>query len=420
MIVLDDYAGEKHLVQEFIEYTLKKPIEICNRPVNFFIWGYEIWLPEGGRYSGPGRLDLLATDDNGRVWLIEAKHSLNPELGAAVWNSQILNYRKTLSQLKSNQIVLWSCRYLTGKCFGSKRPRIISQSCDSLLKAFEEWLKYLGRENFREEAYHLYNKSLNDLKNEDVVSAVLSDVYKDEVWKERPADGKDYAYFISSGRGDNVKIRVLLDSNNKTKGELSENIIPKTWAELMKDKRSEMPTPVSVRNVLSNDAVELYDYLLECIKNLGWDGTYRYNSKSYVILLPSIYGPCIGIQIGLVDYDAKSHSMMTKLPGQAGFKCDIDLSEFKRHKEFNRIGLEIAEKLVLNAGYVGKGAGKAVGQRRLSKSEREKWSWILNHRPNDSNCRDFTGRDGDLEHIKNMLSIIEQYVTTGEGVQREG
>ena len=111
--------------------------------------------------------------------------------------------------------------------------------------------------------------------------------------------------------------------------------------------------------------------------------------------------------------------MMTKLPGQAGFKCDIDLSEFKRHKEFNRIGLEIAEKLVLNAGYVGKGAGKAVGQRRLSQSEIEKWSWILNHRPNESNCRDFTGRDGDLEHIKNMLSIIEQYVTTGEGVQRE-
>ena len=124
-----------------------------------------------------------------------------------------------------------------GKMFCSKRPRIISQSCDSLLKAFEEWLKYLGRENFREEAYHLYNKSLNDLKNEDVVSAVLSDVYKDEVWKERPADGKDYAYFISSGRGDNVKIRVLLDSNNKTKGELSENIIPKTWAYLMKDKK---------------------------------------------------------------------------------------------------------------------------------------------------------------------------------------
>jgi hypothetical protein len=310
-------------------------------------------------------LDLLATDDNGRVWLIEAKHSLNPELRADVWEAQVLNYRKTLTQLNPDQIVLWSCRYLTGKCFGSEPPRFISQNCDSLLKAFEEWLEYLGRENIREEAYQLYNKSLNDIKKGDVVSAVLTDVYKEEVWAGKPSDGKEYAYFVSSGTGENIKIQVLHDFKH-IKEETKENVIPKTWGELINEKRAEKPTPCSVRDVLSNEAMELYDYLLERIYNLGWDGSpCGYNNKSYVVLLPSIYGPGIRIQMGLVDYDAKSHSMKTKLPGQAGFKCDIDLVEFKHNKEFNKIGLEIAKKLALKACYVGKGAGKAMGKRIL-------------------------------------------------------
>lgn len=155
----------------------------------------------------------------------------------------------------------------------------------------------------------------------------------------------------------------------------------------------------------------MYDFLIKELYGLGWDGNpSSYNAKSYVVWVPTIAGPGIRIQIGLVDYDTKSHSMQTKLPGQAGFKCDIDLSEFKP-KEFNPAGLEIALKLVRRAGYVGKGAGGMLGIRNLSPIEINKWSWILNHRPG-GNWRDFTSKDKDMKHLKSMLvlEIVKEVV----------
>lgn len=56
MIAYDEYAGEKHLVEEFISFSRKKPIKIHGEERRFFVWGYEIWLPEGGKNKGPGGL----------------------------------------------------------------------------------------------------------------------------------------------------------------------------------------------------------------------------------------------------------------------------------------------------------------------------------------------------------------------------
>lgn len=89
----------------------------------WFVWGVEIWLPEGGRDGYSGSLDLIATDEAGLVWLVEAKLRTNPELCPDIWKKQLLPYRYGLARLTPDIINRRSRRYLlnqgahwTGRC----------------------------------------------------------------------------------------------------------------------------------------------------------------------------------------------------------------------------------------------------------------------------------------------------------------
>jgi hypothetical protein len=80
-LFITDYANEMEMVHQFIRYTHRHRVQISpQRSLHFLVWGYEFWMPEGGRDGGSGSIDLLATDDEGHAWLIEAKREDNPEL----------------------------------------------------------------------------------------------------------------------------------------------------------------------------------------------------------------------------------------------------------------------------------------------------------------------------------------------------
>lgn len=87
------------------------------------------------------------------------------------------------------------------------------------------------------------------------------------------------------------------------------------------------PTPENVRASLSDKSKNLYDFLLQELRNCGWDGSFpppRIGGTSFNFELSTIYGSNIRFLIGLSDSTSNSRSKM-------GFKCDIDLKAIIKH-----------------------------------------------------------------------------------------
>ncbi|EAO9488666.1 hypothetical protein AKL49_25670, partial [Salmonella enterica] len=235
MINYDEYAGEKDLVQEFVNYINHYPLTLSNESVFLFIWGYELWMPIGGRHGTAGIPDLIGTDTKGRVWLIEAKHSLNSELRDDIWSVQIQGYRRALATLPSEDIILQSQRYLTNQSDKVSRPHFVSDECDGLLRAFQDWLIFLGIENSTEKAEELFHKTIQSLKTENVINVVLADEFKKNVWESRPHGEFDCAYIKCSGRHNQFSTQTLTDFKSNTSIEIPKiQELEESWSYLQK------------------------------------------------------------------------------------------------------------------------------------------------------------------------------------------
>lgn len=161
------------------------------------------------------------------------------------------------------------------------------------------------------------------------------------------------------------------------------------------------PTPENVRASLSDTSKNLYDFLLQELRNCGWDGKFsppRKGGNSFSFKIPTKYGANIRFLIGLSDSTSKSRAKM-------GFKCDIDLKDFIDKRELE-IAEDLAKKLCAEAGYRGKGDGLNFGQEKLTQSSIDKWDKKLTHRPH-SGWDDYTNKKEDSGHLKNMLKIIK-------------
>ncbi|MFY0544978.1 hypothetical protein [Brevibacillus sp. H7] len=409
MIILDEYAGERHLVYEFVNHVHRQPLVVNDQPIHLFIWGYELWMPEGGKQGGAGIIDLMATDDQGRTWLIEAKHSLNFELRPEIWEYQVLNYRKTLPFLPVEKILLKTHKYLTGTP-AEITPPFLQGGCESLLDAFIKWQARLGVDEHEQRAHQLYERTLNNVRQERVISTILADVFRQEVWEARPTDGHAYAYLVSTGVGNDYKAELLLTEPVHPETGIQMQVTSPTWAELWEQQKQnqQLPTPDVIRSLLSESAVKLFDDCLENMKSFGWNGEYSLNSKSFVVRIPTVYGKNLKLQMGLVDYDARGLTLQEKLPGHAGFKFDIDLSEFRTDPRSQDVALSIALRFIQEAGYRARGAGQRLGTRELSEKERNKWSWILHH--DGEAWRDFTGRQVDHQHLLQVWTILQEII----------
>lgn len=211
-MIVTEYANEGHIVKEFIQYTLNKPVSISpDQTIRFFVWGFELWLPEGGKQGYSGSIDLIASDELGNVWLIEAKQSANPELNPELWRNQILNYRWALARRSHNEISMKSRRFLLGNGSIDLIPNELGFS-NSLFDAFKKWSLKLHKDI--EFAKKIYNRTIQAIKEEKVISTVMADVYIDGVWNNRPRDKRPYAYIVTKGIGADFKTHVILDTGD--------------------------------------------------------------------------------------------------------------------------------------------------------------------------------------------------------------
>lgn len=408
-MILYEYANEEHLVHEFIKYTFNHKVDISEKKSAFLVWGYELWLPEGGKNGYSGSIDLIATDEHGNVWLLEAKQSANPELSPAIWDNQILNYRRGLALLPHKIISMRSRRFLMNAGGFTSVPMFINENCNSLFHAFVNWSQHLGKD--MEYARNVYNSTIQHIQDQTVISTVLADVLRQDVWENRPKDCKSYGYIVTQGTGDQFSARGIIDIPGENRAVVSDHSSTvRDWAELSKEKEIVKPTPNSVELYLTNQVVPFYKQCLENLIQLGWSGSYHPNKKAFTVDMPTKYGPDIRIHLGWVDFDG-NFSIKNRLPGELGLKFNIDFRHFKKseNKQDRETGYALAKRLAKEAHYNGRAAGLNIQFRDLTEQEKDSWDWEMYRRITREN-RDYLGRPSESKDFEAAWQFLRDII----------
>lgn len=406
-MILCDYINEHGLVLRFIEETMRTTLVVNGEMRRWFVWGAEIWLPEGGSDGFSGSLDLIATDDIGQVWLVEAKLRTNPELSPEIWQRQLLPYRYGLSRLTPDTINRRSRRYLLNQ--EASKLGLTDQDYKHLYDAFVSWSKGngLGADSARD----IYNKTMQSIKDQTIICAVLADIYSTAVWQARPQDGNSYAYIFAKTGIAGLDVSIVLDAGESALSSTSQDFAAavREWSELSRDKQEVKPTPQTVELYLTNEAAVYYRECVKQLEALGWNGKYHSNSKAFIIDLPTLYGPPIRIHLGWVDFDARV-PMKNRLPGELGLKFNIDFRHFKKSPQREQ-GYTLAKRLAQEANYNGRGKGLNIKKRDLTEDEKESWDWEMYRYINPSD-RDYLGNPGEEKDFMAAWEFLNQLIAT--------
>lgn len=405
-MIISIYPNERQLVNAFMEYTFSNPIALNNGETRkLFIWGNEIWLPDGKSRNRSGILDVIGTDEKGDVWLIEAKLCSNPELNENIWREQLDPYRLSLSKRSEDEIVMGARRYLIKANANSVFPPFINDSVEGLYDGFKQWCAHWG---FSEEkAKWLYDGTIQNIMKGNVVACVLADVLDEQVWEKRESTFThgSFAYIVFQPS----KMMVLLDSREPMIKTKDANLSRGTWAELIKKKKEVKPTPDTVELYLSKDVIDTYSKIREFLLELGWDKSFRSNQKAFIIDLPTKYGVDIRIHIGWVDADG-SMDIHYRTVRNFGLKFNIDFRHFKKDPTKKELCYRLAKRLAMEARYNGRGTAKVLNQRDLTDDEFEKWDGEM-YRMVDKYNRDYIGREEEAKDLEAVFRFLKDIVT---------
>ncbi|MGO0060138.1 hypothetical protein ACTID9_09045 [Brevibacillus fluminis] len=409
-MMICEYVNENHMVTEFVRYTYQNKLILGSGHKHaLFVWGHEFWIPEGGKNGYTGAIDLLATDECGNVWLIEAKQSCNPELSGTIWENQIMGYRRALSRRTQEEISLKARRFLLNKGGSGFSHPYRSHECDSLLEAFRNWAVYQGKEAaFGNKLYH---QSMQHIREEAFICAVMADTFRKDVWEGRPSDEKQYGYIVVEGTEASFQATAVVTSDRVDYGNHQDyDARAKSWTELVNEKRTVKPAPETIGLYLTPQVHSLYRECLARLQEVGWRGDYKSNSKAFIVDLPTKYGVPIRIHLGWVDFDA-SFSIENRLPGELGLKFNIDFRHFKSSPDqsLQQEGYRLAKQLADQARYNGRGKGLNIQIRDLSEEEKASWDWEM-YRRVDHEDRDYLGRKEEIPDFENAWNFLQQLV----------
>jgi len=407
MMIVSNYPNERALVNDFVTYTFSHPLPLSSgEERRLFIWGYEVWLPEGKSNTKSGSIDLIGTDDHGNVWLIEAKLCTNRELNHHIWSRQIDPYRISLSKREEYQIAMSARRFLLGNSAEAvKSPYLIHTK--GLFHAFEQWCEHWRIPVLR--AKELYDKTMENIQSGRIISTVLADVADESVWQSRYSSfeqgGFSYIVFDSS----DIYVEIDLHSDSISIGD--RDFSRDTWVEFLKKKREIKPTPSTVELYLADEVVNTYHKIIEALVKLGWDHRASSNTKAVAFNLPTKYGVDIRIHIGWVDADG-SLDIKYRKPYSYGLKFNIDFRYFKAIHELKEIWYPLAKRLVNEARYNGRGDAEVLSRRDLYDHEYNSWDGEMYRMVNKYN-RDYIGREEETEDLDGALSLLKEIVVKG-------
>lgn len=406
-MIITDYALEKELVNEFIEYTFHHPLETNGEKRNIFIWGHEILLQDGKGEHNSGKLDLLGTDDTGEVWLIEAKLNSNKEWTSEIWNKQIGMYAKSLQKRTEQEIVLGAKRYIRKESIGVPFSPFIPDDIESLADAFCQWALQIRKNN--DDGKLLYETTLRKIKNGELIHCVLSNEVGVEIWRNRPEDDLIVRSYITFDR---VHADILLERNKIVYSNTGEVEYSRgTFQSYTQERNSIEPTTDKIPLLLEKNVIPIYEKIISFLLDLGWDGKYVPNTKGFRFDMNTVYGVPLRIHLGWIDADGQQHVEFRKAYS-FGLKFNIDFRFFKRHKEMEKwkIGYSLGQELAQKANYHNRGNEFSILDSKWTaeKTKGLKWDGEM-IRYIDQRNRDYIGlieEQNDLEEVFVFLKKV--------------
>lgn len=400
------YANEQQLVNSFIQYTFTNSISIAGKERRLFLWGYEVLLLDGKGDYNAGILDLIGTDENGEVWLIEAKLCNNSEWNSKIWENQIGLYAISLKKRTEQEIVLGARRYIVKESAGTVFPPFLPNNTQSLVEAFCQWALSLG-ENYNK-GLNLYESTINKIKSGDFVQCILSDYFNEEIWLNRPKMDKFSRSYITFQHNE---AHLLFDKNTIAIpiGE-KEYLNYGSWKYFLQKKKQIKPTPDKIPLLLADDIIPTYEYILAALNNLGWNGNFVANQKAFRLDLPTIYGADLRIHIGWIDADGQQ-DIRYRTPYQYGLKFNIDFRHFKKNEDFSiwETGYRLAKELAETARYNVRGGEFAILSPywTAEKVKNLKWDGEMYRFISQTN-RDYIGLEEEQVDLSNALGFLRK------------
>ena len=140
-------ANEQDYHQFVINNLNKFPDALKSRPgLHLLAWGHELDLHDAGRGGGDGAADILTVDEEGMVWLIEAKFGNTSERGKFVWGSQLRRYKGAIARMKWQDILPYSARFLRG--LEKVKPSInFPTKVQTFSNILELWQNSIGKQS---------------------------------------------------------------------------------------------------------------------------------------------------------------------------------------------------------------------------------------------------------------------------------
>ena len=109
-----------------------------------FVWGHEVDMHDAGRNGGNGCADLLIADEEGMVWLVEAKFDATCEKGPFVWGSQLLRYRDAIARMSWQEVLSYVANFLRGR-EKTKPQYSFPVSVEQFTTVLQIWQAAIGR-----------------------------------------------------------------------------------------------------------------------------------------------------------------------------------------------------------------------------------------------------------------------------------
>ncbi|RNF39592.1 hypothetical protein [Planococcus salinus] len=407
-MIISEYAIEQELVNRFIKYTSKHPLTIEGKERRLFIWGYEILLVDGKGDYNAGILDLLGTDEDGEVWLIEAKLCNNTEWNSTIWTNQIGLYAKSLQKRTEQELVLGARRYIVKESAGTVFPEFIPANTESLVEAFCHWALFLNKDYSK--GLDLYESTFKKIKAGELIQCVLSDQFNEEIWTNRPKEDNFSSAYITF---QNNTPHVLFTKNaSSVQKEESEYLRYGTWKSFMKQKQEIVPTPDKIPLLLADSVIPTYEQILSFMKELSWNGNCTPNKKAFRFDLPTVHGPGLRIHIGWIDADGQQ-DIRYRTAYQYGLKFNIDFRHFKRETDAAlwEVGYELAKELAKTARYnIRGGEFKILNPYwTAEKVKNLKWDGEMYRFISQTN-RDYIGLEEEQRDLENAFQFLRKVI----------
>lgn len=348
---------------------------------------------------------MLATDDKGDVWLIEAKLCSNPELEQRIWHRQIDFYRQSIMKRSTDSMILASRTYILSLPSLVVGLSSTDTTTNSLFQAFLHWGTSKGLcLGYIED---IYNGTFQKLKYGDVISTVLADVYNSKVWDSRESllSNGGFAYIMHDQEATNV----LFDQKISTSYRNEVDLTTQTWTQLLRKKNEIIPRPDTVGLYLADSILEMYNSILLELAALGWDAKAKSNKKAFVFDLPTIYNEHIRIHIGWVDADG-SLDIAYRTLHHFGLKFNLDFRFMKKNRGLTSICKDLIDELISTANYSIRGKRAGVQSvRQISDYDFESWDGEM-FRRRDVENRDYIGRTEEANDLSAVFSILHRIV----------